>query len=254
LSFYYEGDVIYCALFTIEVTIHDMSVVIKLLELQELEIEIAALEKAITEARSNLGESQALKKARVDAVKWDNHLRQLTSRQKDLELQSQELDAKLKNVNEKLYSGRVTNPKELTNLQQEADLLGTKAARVDEETIAVMEQTEKASDACKQSQHTLKEEEDSSRIEQKKLKEEIEDMLQKLGLLKQRHAQMSGEIPPQVLQQYERIKMQKGIAVARVSHGSCGGCRINLSTSQLQRVRNEPLERCANCGRILFSE
>lgn len=231
-----------------------MSAVIKLIELQELEIETAALEKAIAEARSKLGESQTLKKAREDASRIDNHLRQLTSRQRDLELQSQELTAKLKNVNEKLYSGRVTNPKELTNLQQEADILGAKAAKIDEETIAVIEQTEKANEEGASAHHLLKEEEASFKVDQKKLKEQIESMLQKLGSLQEKRARVASEIPPQILQQYQRIKMQKGIAVVRVSHGTCGGCRINLSTSQLQRVRNEPLERCANCGRILFSE
>ena len=51
---------------------------------------------------------------------------------------------------------------------------------------------------------------------------------------------------------YNRFRKQKGLAVARVEQGTCRGCRISLSTAELQRVKGNKLIMCSSCGRILF--
>ncbi|MFA5451327.1 MAG: C4-type zinc ribbon domain-containing protein [Dehalococcoidales bacterium] len=231
-----------------------MSMIIKLLGLQELEIEITGLEKALTDARGKLGESPALQKAKADAAAAETSYRQLSDRQKELEWQSEDIDTKLKNVNEKLYSGRVSNPKELTSLQLEAGLLSEKAAGLDEKALDVMEKTEAADQEFSQAAARLTQAESAWHVEQQGLKQEIDNMQQKIAILEEKRAKSADEISPEALQLYQRVKMQKGVAVARVAHGTCEGCRISLSTAQLQRARSGSLERCANCGRILYGE
>ncbi|MDD2472261.1 MAG: hypothetical protein PHT28_05030 [Dehalococcoidales bacterium] len=231
-----------------------MSIVVKLLGLQELEIDIASLEKAMADARVRLGESPALRKAKEAVCVAEKNSEQLCSRQKELEWQSEELDEKIKVVNEKLYSGRITNPKELSNLQQESGLLSGKAEKIDEEALAIIEQAETAGQVLSQALEKLKNEENRWMAEQQQIKQEMINMEQKLAILRQRRSEVIGEIPSQALQEYERVKAKKGTALARVIQGACEGCRIGLSTAQLQRARGETLEKCANCGRILFCE
>ena len=231
-----------------------MSRVERLIGLQELEIEMAGLEKALAEARAKVGESPALKKAKLDVAQASENYQQLCEQQKGLEWQSEDAHTKLKAVNEKLYSGRVSSPKELTNLQQEAELLNSKASALDEEGLEVIEKAENAAKSLAGLKGTLEQTEAVWQVEQKNLKEEIANMQLKLEQLREKRELSIKDISGHALQLYERVKQQKGVAVARVVHGTCEGCRISLSTAQLQRARGESLERCGNCGRILFCE
>jgi len=86
------------------------------------------------------------------------------------------------------------------------------------------------------------------------LKQEIESNRHKIAVLEEKHAQLKSEIDAGTMHIYKRLKQQRGSAVARVVQGTCEGCRLSLSSAQLQRSRSADMEKCANCGRILFSE
>jgi predicted nucleic acid-binding Zn-ribbon protein len=96
--------------------------------------------------------------------------------------------------------------------------------------------------------------ENNWKLDQNQLAQDIQTILEKLAVLRQKRDNAAGEIDTQTLQVYERIKAQRGFAVARVVNGACEGCRISLSSAQLQHARSASMEKCANCGRILFCE
>lgn len=54
---------------------------------------------------------------------------------------------------------------------------------------------------------------------------------------------------------YEKTRTQRGgIAVARLAHGTCDACHMQVSSSELQRLRQLPageVAECENCGRML---
>lgn len=231
-----------------------MSSVTKLIGLQELEIEIASLEKALADSQGRVGESPALRQAKENVKRAENIYKELGDHQKEMEWQSEDINTKLKAVNEKLYSGRVTNPKELTSLQHEASILSGKANELDGEALDVIEKAEIAGQNLSSEREKLKQAEGIWHVEQQQLKEEIDNIQEKLATLKEKRSGSIEGISPYAMQLYERVKQQRGVAVARVTQGTCGGCRIGLSTAQLQRARGETLERCGNCGRILFCE
>ena len=231
-----------------------MGLVIKLFGLQELEFEIKALEKVLADARSNLGESPALREARAYLKSSENIYKQLSDQQKTLEWQSEDLKNKLNKANEQLYSGRIKNPKELTNLQHEAELLSANLARVEEQALEAIEKSEQAEAIAQQSKQHLSQVEASWQEEQKNLAEEIKSNEDKLAKLQEKRNEAAGEFDTDTVKIYERLKLQRGFAIARIAQGACGGCHISLSSAQLQRSRGSALEKCANCGRILFSE
>jgi len=231
-----------------------MSITLKLLGLQELEIEIAALEAALAEGRSRLGESRQLCDARQTKARLEESHRQAADRLKALEWQSEDLKNKLKNVNDQLYSGRITNPKELTSLQHEAELLSAHMADVDEQALKEMENADTLNGELNLAADSLAVVENNWKLDQNQLAQDIQAALEKLTVLRQKRDNAAGEIDAQALQVYERIKAQRSFAVARVVNGTCEGCRISLSSAQLQHARSTSMEKCANCGRILFCE
>ncbi|MBN1368799.1 MAG: hypothetical protein JW954_01005 [Dehalococcoidaceae bacterium] len=231
-----------------------MSITLKLLGLQELEIEIASLEKALAEGRSRLGESRQLLEARQTKSTLEESHRQATSRLKTLEWQSEDLKNKLKHINDQLYSGRITNPKELTNLQHEAEVLSANMADIDEQALREMENTETLWNEFNLAVESLAGIEETWKLDQQQLMQDIQAASEKLARLRQKRDEAAAEIDAQVIQVYERIKTQRSLAVARVVNGTCEGCHISLSSAQLQHARSASMEKCANCGRILFCE
>jgi len=231
-----------------------MSTIAKLLALQDLEFELAALRRQSVEAQNRLGESSALKKARQELEQAENTYQDLCSQQQSLEWQSEDFKSKLQVVNEQLYSGRVKNPKELTNLQREAEIFSANLAKTEEEALLVMEKTEGMTDELELARKNMQQAEEEWTEEQGRLKKEIEKNRQKMTSLQEKHAQLKPTIDAGTMRIYERLKQQRGSAVARVVQGSCEGCHLSLSSAQLQRSRGDSMEKCANCGRILFSE
>jgi predicted nucleic acid-binding Zn-ribbon protein len=229
-----------------------MSIARELFELQEVDLEIDSNEQAIRQMTARLGESDAVLRATGELAAEKEHLEELNQQQRSLESEIGDTGAKLARVEEQLYSGRTTNPKELTNFQQEAVGLKARRSGLEEKELAVMEDSEATADRGAAVAARLKKLEAEWRAEQKQLKSGIEERKQQLAGLKEKRASLSAGIEPEAVQFYTGLRERKGTAVARVEQGICRGCRISLSSAELQRVKGGALIECTNCGRILF--
>lgn len=69
-------------------------------------------------------------------------------------------------------------------------------------------------------------------------------------------AVLAAKVPSLTLRRYEQVRQQKGTGVARASEaGICQACHISLPPMLLQKLmRNEALDQCPNCKRILYYE
>ncbi|HJW84607.1 MAG TPA: hypothetical protein VJ754_09920, partial [Anaerolineae bacterium] len=85
----------------------------RLLALQETDLELDASRRQVREIDALLTDSDALRAARRSNQHIQQRLAQLRPRLKDLGLESSALDAKIKNAEDRLYSGAIKNPKEL---------------------------------------------------------------------------------------------------------------------------------------------
>jgi predicted nucleic acid-binding Zn-ribbon protein len=75
-----------------------------------------------------------------------------------------------------------------------------------------------------------------------------------LAAVRDRRAQAATRLDPDWVARYERRRADHaGVAVARLVRATCGGCHIDLSTSEVEAVRRmEPTQReCPNCARWL---
>jgi predicted nucleic acid-binding Zn-ribbon protein len=62
-------------------------------------------------------------------------------------------------------------------------------------------------------------------------------------------------LPESLLSRYERQRVRMGgIAVARLEHGHCTGCNLEISRGELDALLSRPpnsLVECEHCGRML---
>jgi len=229
-----------------------MSVAKQLYQLQEIDLELESTEQAINQITSQLGESQAVVRTRDKLTLEQQRLEELKQQQHSAEWEIDDLKTKLATAEEKLYSGRINNPKELTNLQHEIEGLKAKRDQLENKALEIMDQVELATASVATINGELKTLEAEWHSQQQQLSTDLEQLKTTLTELEHKRQLLSAKIDPQVIGFYRELRKQRGTAVAKVEQGICCGCRISLPVTELQQVRSASLVRCSSCGRILF--
>jgi len=224
----------------------------QLYQLQEIDLELESNEQSLNQTTSQLGESKAVVKARNKLALGHQHLEELARQQRSVEWEIDSVTSKLTTVEEELYSGRIRNPKELTNLEHEVEILKEKREQQENKALEIMDQVESTTKSVATMNSGLKTLEAEWQSQQQQLSANLEKLETILSNLKHKRHLLAAEIDPQTIEVYQTLKKQKGTAVAKVEQGICRGCRISLAITELQQARSGRLVRCSSCGRILF--
>jgi predicted nucleic acid-binding Zn-ribbon protein len=100
-----------------------MSIVKELFQIQGLDLDIESSEQSINQITGQLGEGQVVVEAKAELALEERRLEELKRLQHSFEWEIDDITVKLGTAEEKLYSGKIGNPKELANLQQEIETL-----------------------------------------------------------------------------------------------------------------------------------
>jgi predicted nucleic acid-binding Zn-ribbon protein len=229
-----------------------MSVAKQLYQLQEIDLEIEANEQALRQIASQLGESQALVKTQTKLASEKQRLEELKQQQQSWEWEIDDLVSKLTAVQERLYGGSIKNPKELSSLQHEVEGFKSKREQLEDKALEIMEQVELTEASVATKSNEFKELEAEWQSQQQQLSGNMEELKTTLADLQHKREALSTSIDPEKIELYNKLKKQKGTAIAKVEQGICRGCRISLSAAELQQARGGNSVQCSNCGRILF--
>ncbi len=229
-----------------------MGITRQLYQLQAIELDIESKEQTLVQSLASLGESKALLEARNGLSAGEQCLGELEKKQHDAEWEIEDIAGKLLSAQETLYSGRITNPKELSGLQHEVENFKKKRNVLEEEALEIMEQVEAATSELAGLRLKLDEVEKNWRQQQQQLSDTIEELKIALSRLKKEQQQALAGIDDETVDCYRKLRQKRGKAVARMEQGTCRGCGISLSTAELQRVKGNRIIMCNNCGRILF--
>ena len=229
-----------------------MAVAKQLYELQELDTEMEQAELSLSQKTALLGDRKVLDDAgnRVSAEKQD--LEALKHQHREAEAEVDDLLSKIAEVEGQLYGGRITNPKELSNLQHESTTMKAKSEELENNTLEIIDRVEEAEKRLAETTADFHRLEDEWQEEQKQLAADIDKLKAGLTDLKLKREQLSAQIDSPSLALYQRIRQQKKQAVVKVEQGICRACRISLSASILQKARSGQPVQCGSCGRIVF--
>ena len=229
-----------------------MGVIKQLYQLQEVDLGIQSSEQTLAQLARRLGKSQAVVRTQTKLQSEQEQLEELGRQQHAAEWEIADLVSKFTTAEEKLYSGRIKDPKELTNLQHEVTGLRARRNHLEDKALEMMDQVELSTAGVAALSNELETLETEWRSQQQQVSTDIEQLKTTLSDLKHGRQLLSAGIDPRAVELYQELKKQKGQAVAKVERGICYGCRISLPTTELQRARSDRLVQCSSCGRILF--
>jgi predicted nucleic acid-binding Zn-ribbon protein len=208
--------------------------------------------RRLTEVEAALGESEALNQARRSLESVQALVKKWALRQRDLELQTQGVTNKISRSEQRLYSGAVTNPKELTELQSEVAALRRRRQKLEDDLLAAMIELEEAQDAQVDAQRHLDQTQAKWKAQQADLAAERDKLQDKLAEIERMRTQLLPKIDAADLTNYQTLRRRKSaLAVVQVSNGACGGCGLAVPPSLEWQLRHEEVGTCGNCGRII---
>ena len=223
-----------------------------LYRLQCLDSEGDERRRRLTEVEAALGESEALSQARRSLENAQALVKKWALCQRDLELQTQGVTNKISRSEHRLYSGAVTNPKELTELQSEVAALRRRRQKLEDDLLAAMIELEERQDAQVDAQRHLDQTQAQWTAQQADLAAERDKLQDKLTEIERMRTQVLPKIDAADLANYQTLRRRKsGFAVVQVRNGACGGCGLAVPPSLEWQLRHEEVGTCSNCGRIL---
>lgn len=174
---------------------------------------------------------------------------------KKLEGDRTDLNYHRKQSEGELYGGKITSPKELTQLERKIAEYRQAEGKVEEELLQAMyslEEQEKELNNLK-SEHTKHKRE--LQTQKKGLKEEKEALEDEAETLEKEEKRLAALLPPVLKTRFDRLNdSMKGIVVAPVKDNACGACHLLLSPGIMEKVRKGGTSppACENCGRLLI--
>jgi predicted nucleic acid-binding Zn-ribbon protein len=154
----------------------------------------------------------------------------------------------------RLESGRGPG-RELEALQHELESLNRRQTELEDVELELMERREQAQATLDEiSGRLAATEQQRAAVESRRDAALAEITTQETSHVEARKP-LVGQLPPDLVALYERIRDDSGgVGAALLRSGSCGGCRLDMSTTERARIKAAPPDeviRCDECRRIL---
>ncbi|MGC8878243.1 MAG: zinc ribbon domain-containing protein [Anaerolineae bacterium] len=224
-----------------------------LYDLQQTDLELEEIAQRLEQIAVKLSEDSALQRAQQHAAEAEAKLHACHAQTKDLDLEVRSLTQRIEADEQKLYSGRLTNPKELASLQNDVAALKRWREKKEESLLEAMEAEEEAETQLAEARSALTRATEEWHSAQAKLLAEKECLEGRQRELEEYRRFLLSTLADTDIAVYDRLRARKGgRAVAGVRNGICQGCHVAPPLHQIQQASlGSELIFCNNCGRIL---
>jgi predicted nucleic acid-binding Zn-ribbon protein len=222
-------------------------------ELQDIDTRIADNARTRQEISARLADDSA---TRAVQAEFDNAQRALHAQRaqlRALEMQADAYAEKIKGVDARLYGGTVSNPKELSGLNQDEQMLKRRKNEVEDQMLDTMAAIETAERAVNEKRAALEKTQQLRAASNARDEHALRELEKRAAELAHAREQIIQHLNADDARVYENLRREiKGRAVARIKGVSCSACGYEVPNAIASRARvGEELAFCVNCGRIL---
>jgi len=225
-----------------------------LLRFQDIDQELQRLNQRLAEIGAILQDTSALTQVQQSAEQAARAAQAARKAQKDVEFELQKTQGELKQTEQRLYSGSVTNPRQLEDLQAKSQSLRKWVAKLEDDLLEAMVAREEADEADTkigtQLNHLAKK---RTTLEQNLAAER--GVLQSRGqTLLQEAENVKSHIPQAIIDSYHYLTSRTGgIPVARLNGEICSMCGVEVLKPTHRKVRSGEEAYCDGCRRLLVA-
>ncbi len=233
-----------------------MSLIQTLCRLQAVDQEWDEKGRRFQLVRQRLADQSELEKRRQVQENLQKQLSRVRTALQDAELRMSSLQQKIATVENELYSGRTTSPRELANLQQEREMHLRHLSETEDEVLMGLTQTEELEEAVAKGAQELDRFEKAWADEREQLRAQYRELGARLQQLKSEREALRATVGRAELGLYDELRKSKGGQPLSPMKGSmCQTCRVTVPSNKAQLAQSgETLVCCEGCGRILYPE
>ena len=225
-----------------------------LLKLQALDKSIADLKRNLSATETSLQDDSLVAKAENIFQQIDAGHEKVAKAQRETERETQRLTDRKDLIESRIYSGNITNPKELSALQEEVGNLTSLINDQEDILLVRMEETERYAEGLEKATTQFQNAKIAHEGKLIELKSKQKDLINQLESEEPQKNTIREEFSADVLRVYDRVRQSnKGIAVAVVEGDRCSECRLSIPTRLLENLKTtEEFVYCNSCRRILL--
>ena len=180
---------------------------------------------------------------------------ELRKNEKRLELELSSIETRLKEVDEKLYSGVITTEKEAKSLQDEIGHLKERQDALESELLEILSQIEDLTTAINEVSAQLEVQNKDIQVLEDAIKRVENELNQKVLEAKDRREETVKVLTDEILKSYEAHRVRfPSDAVVRFNGPTCNGCHLTMSAMETDRIKGlevGALTECLECGRLV---
>jgi predicted nucleic acid-binding Zn-ribbon protein len=225
-----------------------------LYRLQQIDSQLDLAQTRLQEIETALRENAALQRALEDHRAAEENLKgeQQTLYHAEVAVGDQRI--KIEQSESMLYSGKVKNPKELQDLQNEVAALKRHLTVLEDRQLESMLTVEEAESTLKNASIVLDDTRARSSENQSRLRGEQSSLVVQVQRLEIERQAAASAIQPQDIDLYEQLRKQRrGVAITRIADKTCSACGTTLTPALIQSAHSpNQLTRCPSCSRILY--
>ena len=224
-------------------------------QLQNLDLELENGQRRMVKIQSSLGETEAVDQTRDALAAAEQEHRKWVVKARGLELEIEGLDDKTAASEKRLYGGSISNPKELSDIQEEIASLKRRCETLEDELLEAMVYGEEAEATLEECRLRLAKVKTQWQAEQTALTEEFGALETRLAEARDERDYFRRTITADDVALYDKVRARYGsVVVETLRDGVCGFCAVAPSSTKLKQIRiARELLQCSNCGHILLA-
>jgi len=225
-----------------------------LVRFQEIDQELQRLNQRLAEIEATLNDTSTLVDAQQNADQAAQTAHAARTAQKDVEFELQKTQTELKQTEQRLYSGSVTSPRQLEDLQAKSQSLRRWVAKLEDDLLEAMVAREEADEANAEASAHLRHITTKRATFEQNLAAERAVLQTRGQTLVQEAENVKAHIPPAILDSYHYLTSRTGgISVARLQGDICSMCGIEVLKPTQRKVKNGEEAYCDGCRRLLVA-
>jgi predicted nucleic acid-binding Zn-ribbon protein len=232
-----------------------MSRPFKLYRLQQIDSQLDWIHTRLLEIESALKEDAAVQEAThiIDQANASLQLARKALRQAEADVQDQRV--KIEQNESSLYGGRIHNPKELKDLENDVAALKRYRSVLEDRQLEAMVAEEEAAEELRLASVGLEKARGEFDQRSQELVQEKERLAKEQARFEEERKATLGSIPHEDVALYASLRQKRrGVAVAKVTDRACSACGSTLNAILLDAARSpNQICVCDKCGRILYT-
>lgn len=237
-----------------------MSLQQKLIELSQIDAQLRGLRSRVDagQRRAQALETK-LNQLRQQHSELEDQQKHAAAKGKVLEDEASGVDEKIAKLRDQMNT--VTSNKEYQALLVEANTIKLEKGKMEEEALSQMQSADEMATRLTVLAEQIEEQQKLLELATKEVQDATSEIKDRLEAVEKQRAEMSGQIPPDILQVYEfNLENHDGEPLGIVEEQDrrrreyiCGGCFMQLPIERVNTLLTRPdeLVQCPSCQRIL---